>query len=102
MGGRWGMSEAVGPVSVLPAPGQEQTLFDANAPSATTRDLVDNEVRRLVDDCYRQALETLRSYRSNLDLLATRLQSAETLDEKEAYEAAELPSDVALTGAPTP
>jgi cell division protease FtsH len=100
MVGRWGMSEAVGPVSVLPSPGQEQTLFDANAPSSTTRDLVDSEVRRLVEDCYREALATLRSYRSNLDLLATRLQAAETLDEDEAYDAAQLPADVALTPAP--
>jgi cell division protease FtsH len=95
MVGRWGMSEAVGPVSVLPTPGAEQTVFDADAPSATTRDLVDTEVRRLVEACYRDALETLRAHRANLDLLATRLQAAETLDEEEAYLAAELPQSQA-------
>jgi cell division protease FtsH len=91
MVGRWGMSEAVGPVSVLPPAGAEQTVFDADAPSAATRDIVDAEVRRLVDACYRDALETLRAHRANLDLLATRLQEEETLDEEEAYLAAELP-----------
>lgn len=91
MVGRWGMSEAIGPVTVLPGPGQEQTLFDADAPSSTTRDLVDREVRRVVDECYQEAVVTLRSHRTNLDLLAARLQESETLDEEEAYLAAELP-----------
>ena len=102
MVGRWGMSEAVGPIAVLPAPGQEQTLFDANGPSDATRDLVDAEVRRLVDACYADALESLRAERESLERLAARLLESETLDEEEAYEAAGLPPGVALAPAPTP
>ena len=55
MVGRWGMSEAIGLVSVLPAPGDESTLFpgvDGNGPSEATRELVDSEVRRIVEECY--------------------------------------------------
>src|SRR5436190_9782613 len=51
MVGRWGMSDAVGLVSVLPAPGNEMQLLpgaDGSAPSEATRQLVDAEVRRIV------------------------------------------------------
>src|SRR3712207_8040263 len=68
MVGRWGMSEAVGPVSVLPPAGQEQP-FAPDGVAASTRQLIDQEGRRLVDDCYGQAVETLRENRSRLDRL---------------------------------
>jgi cell division protease FtsH len=97
MVGRWGMSEAVGPVAVLPGPGEEQTFFDVNGPSPSTRDLVDAEVRRIVDECYAEALDTLRTHREHLDRLAVRLLEAETLDEHEAYLAARLPGELVPT-----
>src|SRR5437763_16566713 len=53
MVGRWGMSAAVGLVAVLPRPGNEQALFpgiDGRAPSEATRQLVDAEGRRIVDE----------------------------------------------------
>src|SRR3954452_20137963 len=76
MVGRWGMSEAVGLVSVLPRPGNESALFpgvDGSAPSESTRELVDAEVRRIVDECYVKALDRLRENRDRLDLLAKAL-----------------------------
>ena len=91
MVGRWGMSPAIGPVTMLPSPGQEQLIFDGNGPSPATREIVDAEVRRIIEDCYADAVETLRAHRPNLDRLAERLLDAETLDEEEAYEAAGLP-----------
>ena len=91
MVGRWGMSDKIGPITVLPPPGQEQaTLFDGTGPSPATRELVDAEVRRIVDECNAEALETLRRHRSNLESLTRRLLVAETLDEDEAYAAAGL------------
>jgi cell division protease FtsH len=92
MVGRWGMSDAIGPITVLPKPGQEQTIFDAGGPAPATRELVDGEVRHIVEDCYAAAIDTLRENRSNLDRLALRLVDAETLDEAEAYLAAGLPA----------
>jgi cell division protease FtsH len=87
MVGRWGMSEAIGPVTVLPAPGNESPLgLDGVAPA--TKELVDAEVRRLVDDCYERAVELLRRHREQLDRLAHALLEAETLDEDAAYQAA--------------
>jgi cell division protease FtsH len=88
MVGRWGMSEAIGPVSVLPGPGREQLLFDANAPSPATLQLLDAEVRRILDTCMAEALGTLTTHRESLERLAGRLLEAETLDETEAYVAA--------------
>jgi cell division protease FtsH len=87
MVGRWGMSEAIGPVTVLPPPGQESPLgLDGVAPA--TKELIDAEVRKIVDECYADALELLRKHRPQLDTLAHRLLEAETLDEDDAYEAA--------------
>ena len=91
MVGRWGMSEEVGPLTVLPPPGQEQTIFDGSGPSAVTRELVDAEARRIIEGCYADALDILRKHRDNLDRLAHRLLEAETLNEQEAREAAALP-----------
>lgn len=51
MVGRWGMSPAVGPVTVLPPPGEEQPFgLDGVAPAP--KELVYEEVRRLVEECY--------------------------------------------------
>ena len=87
MVGRWGMSPAVGPVSVLPPPGQDQPFgLDGVAPA--TKKLVDVEVRRLIDGCYAEALQTLRNNRERLDRLAHTLFERETLEEDEAYAAA--------------
>ena len=87
MAGRWGMSPAIGPVSVLPPPGQESPFgFDGVAPA--TKDLVEAEARRIIEECYEQAVTTLRSSRDRLDHLAKTLLDRETLDEDEAYAAA--------------
>jgi cell division protease FtsH len=86
MVGRWGMSAAVGPVSVLPS-GPEQP-FGPDPVSPATRELVDAEVRRLLEECYAEAVATLRSNRERLDRLARTLLDRETLDEDEAYAAA--------------
>ena len=87
MAGRWGMSPAIGPVSVLPSLGQESPFgFDGVAPA--TKDLVDAEARRIIEECYEQAVTTLRSSRERLDRLAHTLLVRETLDEEEAYAAA--------------
>jgi cell division protease FtsH len=95
MVGRWGMSEAIGPVSVLPGPQDEPLLFPGapGAPSERTRQLVDEEVRRIIDECYEEALEILRRERPRLDGLAAALLERETLDELDAYAAAGVPRE---------
>jgi len=92
MVGRWGMSPAIGPVSVLPSSGQESPA-DGVAPA--TRELVDAETRRIIEECYEQAVTTLRGSRDRLDQLAHTLLDRETLDEDEAYAAAGIRPDAA-------
>lgn len=94
MVGRWGMSPEIGPVTVLPPPGQEQPLFDGTGPSQASRELVDTETRRVLDDCYAIALQTLREHRASLDRLAHQLLERETLDADQARDAAAVPAPV--------
>jgi cell division protease FtsH len=94
MAGRWGMSPAIGPVTVLPPPGQESPYgLDGVAPA--TKELVDTEARKIIEECYEQALATLRSSRDRLDRLAHTLLERETLDEDDAYAAAGIGRDAA-------
>ncbi|MFG1609091.1 ATP-dependent zinc metalloprotease FtsH [Actinoplanes sp. NPDC049265] len=89
MVGRWGMSDAIGPVTVLPPPGSESPLgLDGVAPA--TRELVDSEVRAIVDECHGEAVRLLRAHRDQLERLARALLKAETLDKDAAYRAAGL------------
>jgi cell division protease FtsH len=89
MVGRWGMSDVIGLVSVLPGP-QDEVFFPGmnGGPSERTRELVDDEVRRIVDECYQAALEKLRENRHRLEALARELLDKETLDEEDAYRTA--------------
>nr|WP_202429809.1 MULTISPECIES: ATP-dependent zinc metalloprotease FtsH [unclassified Streptomyces] len=88
MVGRWGMSARVGRLSALPNDGQ-QPYGLAAAPA--TLDTIDEEMRRIVDECYAHALRTLQEHRAQLDALADALLESETLDEADAYHAAGIP-----------
>ena len=86
MVGRWGMSDAIGKVSVLPRPEDEPALpLGPARASDETLELVDREVRRIVDECYDEALAQLRENRHRLDRLAEALLEHETFDESDAY-----------------
>ncbi|MEV5642591.1 ATP-dependent zinc metalloprotease FtsH [Streptomyces flaveolus] len=82
MVGRWGMSELVGRLSALPGDAQ-QAYGLAAAPG--TLDAIDDEMRRVVDECYAEAVRKLRDHRGQLDALAEALLANETLDEADAY-----------------
>jgi cell division protease FtsH len=93
MVGRWGMSEAIGPVSVLPGPNDEPLLFPGSPGSTSprTQEIVDDEVRRIIDECYADAVRILREGRDRLESLTRALLERETLDEADAYAAAGVP-----------
>jgi cell division protease FtsH len=79
---RWGMSPRVGPLnysdhddeSPFPAP----RMF-----SEATAKLIDEEVRRIVEECLTDARRLLREHRGQLDTLARALLREDSLDEKE-------------------
>jgi cell division protease FtsH len=79
---RWGMSERVGRLSALPNDAQ-QAYGLAAAPH--TLDVIDGEMRRIVDECFDEACRKLRDHRGQLDALAQALLEHETLDETDAY-----------------
>jgi cell division protease FtsH len=88
MVGRWGMSEAIGPVAVLPKDDQGPLVPAAEAASDHTHRVVDAEVRRIVESAYDDVSELLREHRDQLEALAQSLVEHETLDEIDAYAAA--------------
>jgi cell division protease FtsH len=88
MVGRWGMSSAVGPIAVLPRDGSGPLLPGAAEVSPHTQQLVDDEVRRIVEESHKQVVTLIQENRSKLDSLATALLEHETLDEDDAYAAA--------------
>jgi cell division protease FtsH len=85
MVGRWGMSDEIGLVSVI----SEEPQYPGTDPSSeATREMIDREVRRIVEECYVRAVDSLREHRERLDGLARELLARETLDENAAYQAA--------------
>jgi len=99
MVGRWGMSEAVGPLTVLPRDGAFPGTTEV---SPETQQLVDAEVRRIVTEAHDEVVALLAENRERLDSLAQALLEHETLDEDDAYAAAGLPApqeDEGLDGA---
>jgi cell division protease FtsH len=90
MVGRWGMSPEVGLVAVLPADGRPPGVPAPDETSEATQQLVDREVRRLVEEAHQEALRLLSENRDRLDSLASALLERETLDEDDAYAAARI------------
>jgi cell division protease FtsH len=93
MVGRWGMSERIGMVAVLPRDGANPW---GELASPRTLELVDDEVRRTVDAAYDEVMGLLTAERSRLDALAEALLERETLDQIDAYRIAGLAEPDAL------
>ena len=83
---QFGMSEAVGPMAVGDA---EQEVFlgrelvQRREISEKTAELVDSEVKRLLDEAYERARRTLEENRDLLETIAEALLERETLDREE-------------------
>jgi cell division protease FtsH len=64
-------------------------------------DAVDEEVRRITDECYAEARRRLRENRDKLDAIVVQLLLHESLNESEIYAAAGI-ARPAVTPAPAP
>jgi cell division protease FtsH len=110
MVGRWGMSDAIGPVAVSDGRQDGLLLPGAEPASPATQQLVDDEVRRIIEAAERDAIDLLRAERSRLDALAHALLERETLDQADAYRIAGVDQPVSdaereareVAGPPTP
>jgi cell division protease FtsH len=78
---RWGMSPRLGPLNIT-QPGDGAF---AERPSEETERIVDEEVRRIVDECHQEDCRLLNDNRDRLDRLAEAVLKKDTLDEDEIY-----------------
>jgi cell division protease FtsH len=98
MVGLWGMSDVIGPVTVITEP-NGIPLPGASDISPVTQQLVDEEVRHLIEDAHEDVTRLMSANREKLDALAEALLEHETLEQDEAYAAAGIaqPSHGALS-----
>jgi cell division protease FtsH len=89
--GRWGMSEKLGPLTLLPSDGAGPFLPGASETSPQTQWLIDQEVQKLVERLHSEVTALLGAHRGQLDSLTQALLVAETLDAPAAYAAAGVP-----------
>jgi cell division protease FtsH len=97
MVGRWGMSDKLGPIAVLPDDGTGPPLAGGTQTSPQTQWVIDQEVQQLIDDAHAAAAQLLSGHRQQLASLASALLKAETLDAPEAYAAASVPLGAAAS-----
>ena len=90
MVGRFGMSDEIGFVAVLPQDGDGMGMYGASQISERTRQRVDDEVKLVVEGAHEEAIRLLTENRSRLDRITEALLREETLDQPQAYAAAGL------------
>jgi cell division protease FtsH len=91
MVGRWGMSDAIGFVTVLASEARAPFMTGAGETSEATQQVLDQEVRHITETAHLEVTALLTAHRDQLDSLARALLGAETLDEADAYAAAQMP-----------
>jgi cell division protease FtsH len=81
---KWGLSERLGPLKYDEDDGEVFLGMSHSQPSkaisAETARLIDEEVRRIIDQCYQRAKEILEQNRDKLEVMADALIEYETLD----------------------
>ena len=100
---RWGMSEKLGPISfVRPEDEGLPPAFQHQPYSEATAELIDAEVRRIVEESHRDADRLLAEHRARSTRSREALLSAESLNAQEIRDATGLtaPADVAAVTAP--
>jgi len=101
MVGLWGMSDVIGPVTVITEDPQ-MPIPGASDISPVTQELIDEEVRHLIEQAHEQVTQLMSANRDKLDALAQALLDKETLEQDEAYQLAgiEAPSEPAAHRSP--
>ncbi|MBC7427848.1 MAG: ATP-dependent metallopeptidase FtsH/Yme1/Tma family protein [Bacteriovorax sp.] len=78
---KWGMSEKMGPINYHKSgPSAFTGMGDSTDYSEKTAQEIDEEINRIVEKNYRQAINILKSNRDGLDRLAHALMAWETID----------------------
>lgn len=77
---KFGMSKKLGMVVY------DRTSYGTTEYSEETARMIDEEVRSMLENCYKKAMNLLVEHRTNLDTLAQALLERETMDAAEIYE----------------
>ncbi len=80
---RWGMSPKVGPLNYSDGDG---SAFQQRPYGEATAQLIDDEMRRIAEECQADADKLLTEHRSQLDALAKALLKHDSLDEGQIHE----------------
>jgi cell division protease FtsH len=102
MVGRWGMSDVIGPIAVADGRSDGLLLPGQSTTSEATQRLVDEEVRRIVEEAEHDTILLIERERPRLEALTRALLAKETLDQAEAYEIAGVPLPESADTAPAP
>ncbi|MHC5059543.1 MAG: ATP-dependent zinc metalloprotease FtsH [Planctomycetota bacterium] len=77
----WGMGEEIGPINYGPNPAREM-YYPSMTPdySQKTAELIDKEVKALIDYAYAKAVQLIETHKDKIDAIAQALMKYETLD----------------------
>lgn len=80
---KWGLSEKLGPLTYAEEDGEVflgRSSSSSKAHSGETARIIDEEIKRIIDDCYTRAKALLEENRSKLELMKDALIEYETID----------------------
>ena len=81
---KWGLSEKLGPLTYAEDEGEvflgRSAGSQSKAHSGETAKVIDEEIRRIIDECYSRAKGILQEHREQLDLMKDALLEYETID----------------------
>jgi len=81
---KWGLSEKLGPLTYAEDDGEvflgRSAGSNAKAHSGETAKMIDEEVKRIIDECYSRASQILEDNRDKLELMKDALLEYETID----------------------
>jgi cell division protease FtsH len=93
---QWGMSEKLGPVTFRqgePHPFLGREMAQPKDFSEKTAQMIDEEIRSIIQDMEKKAEETLSAHRGQLDVLVRELLDRESLSKEEIEELLDLPEE---------
>jgi len=98
---RWGMSEKVGPLNFTD--NEAAGMFAQRPYGEATASLIDDEIRRIAEECQVEAERLLGEHRQQLDALTRALLTNDSLDEAEILQVTGItpPTDAAQAGRAT-
>jgi cell division protease FtsH len=106
----WGMSPLVGPLSLADETDTQALMIPQRPYSEATAEVIDSEVKRIVEECFSEAFQLLGENRDKLEALTQALLRDESLDEEEILLVTGLPGkpvipvtrpDLVVTEAPS-